>query len=182
MDSALQAGVQHIIYSTWGSCEKLTGGKLSSAHDRKYFSGSLDGALLFEHDIYNERLIGKHDIEQYIRSNENKLKSASFIGAGWYLEYFLDKDSAELFGGFPLMSDSDGYLTYRLPYYGGNGEVPFVDISHDFGDVVHGMLLDPERWNGRIIHAISEMVTQQDVCQIFESCEWLLFNVTYHSC
>ncbi|KAK7701713.1 hypothetical protein SLS64_010161 [Diaporthe eres] len=58
-------------------------------------------------------------------------------------------------GGFPFNQDGEGYVTLLFPWWGGTDEIPFVSITEDFGDFVHGMLLAPEKYHGQFIQAIS---------------------------
>ena len=58
------------------------------------------------------------------------------VSPGWYMENFLDKDVASLFGGLPYFPDEDGYLTLNWPHWGGNDQVPLAAIGADFGDEV----------------------------------------------
>lgn len=109
----------------------------------------------------------KYKIEQYARSIEC-FETVSFICAAWFLENFLIKELAPVFGGFPHSPDSEGYLTFVAPNWGGNEEVPFISISDDFGDIVHGMFLDPVRWNGQVIHGCSDICSFEDVVSNFE--------------
>jgi hypothetical protein len=98
----------------------------------------------------------KYKIEQYARQLE-AFQSFVPIGAGWFLENFLGQEVAPVFGGFPHFPDSEGYLTFRVPYWGGEENVPWLSISDDFGDIVQGIFLDPSRWNGHFVHGVSDM-------------------------
>ncbi|KAI1919066.1 hypothetical protein LOZ12_002023 [Ophidiomyces ophidiicola] len=143
-DAAAEAGVKHIIFSSGPSCTELTGGKVRmKAMDMKY------------------------KIEQYIR-NKSVFETVSFIGAAWFLENFLAKEVAPIFGGFPHEVDSDGFLTFVVPRWGGKEDVPFISMSDDFGDIVHGMFLDPMQWDGCIVHGCSDICSFDDVVATFE--------------
>lgn len=109
----------------------------------------------------------KFKIEQYARSN-GQFETASFIGAAWFLENFLSKDIAAVFGGFPHIPDAEGYLTFVAPKWGGNEDVPFISMSDDFGDIVQGMFLDPAQWKGQVIQGCSDICSFEDVASQFE--------------
>lgn len=98
----------------------------------------------------------KFKIEQYAKSLDI-FQTLVPICSGWFLENCLDKAIAPVFGGFPHFPDSEGYLTFRTPHWGGMQQVPWLSISDDFGDLVQGIFLDPERWNGHLVHAVSDL-------------------------
>jgi hypothetical protein len=81
---------------------------------------------------------------------------------------FSVKEIAPFFGGFPHLLDSEGYLTFVAPKWGGKEEVPFVSISEDLGDIVHGMFLDPVRCNGKVVHGCSDICSFGEVTSQFE--------------
>ncbi|KAL9125174.1 MAG: hypothetical protein Q9217_005584 [Psora testacea] len=76
-----------------------------------------------------------------------------------YLENFMSKELAHCVGGFPHHKDSEGYITYRAPQWGGREDVPWIAIAQDFGDLVHGIFLNPEKWAGQNIQALSEIAS-----------------------
>ncbi|EEP79375.1 conserved hypothetical protein [Uncinocarpus reesii 1704] len=148
VDAAAEEGVRHFIFSSATNCTELTGGKVRmKAMDSGYTV--------------------KNKIEQYAR-NIDKFETASFINAAWYLENFLAKEVAPIFGGFPHQVDDEGYLTFAVPKWGGNEDVPFISMSDDFGDLVQGMFLDPQRWNGSVVHGCSDICTFDDLVAAFE--------------
>lgn len=81
------------------------------------------------------------------------------------MENFLDKDVASLFGGLPYFPDEDGYLTLNWPHWGGNDQVPLAAIGADFGDYVHGVFLQPERYNGMFIQGFSQPRSLGDIAK-----------------
>ncbi|KAF7179597.1 hypothetical protein CNMCM7691_008645 [Aspergillus felis] len=144
VDAAAEAGIRHFIFSTGPDCYKLTGGKIKmNAADMK------------------------HKVEQYA-STIDRFETVSFICAAWFLENFLIKEIGPLFGGFPHVPDSEGYLTFVAPKWGGKEETPFISISDDFGDIVQGMFLDPVRWDGQVIHGCSDICSFDHVVSAFE--------------
>ena len=70
----------------------------------------------------------KHKIELYARQL-GAFDTVVPIGAGWFLENFLSKEVAPVFGGFPHFPDEEGYLTFRVPYWGGEEHVPWLSIT-----------------------------------------------------
>lgn len=108
----------------------------------------------------------KYKTEQYIKSL-GKFKTVIPIGPAWFLENFLSKEVAPVFGGFPWFPDESGRLTFSCPYWGGKEDVPWVSMSDDFGDIVHGALLDPEAWNNHFIHGLSDVRSFPEVMSDF---------------
>jgi hypothetical protein len=96
----------------------------------------------------------KYKIEQYIRQL-GKSQTFTPIIAAWLLENFLNQEVAPITGGFPHFFDEEGYLTFRMPRWGSENQVPFLSVVEDFGDIVHGIFLDPEKWNGRVVQGVS---------------------------
>lgn len=71
-------------------------------------------------------------------------------------------------GGFPFVADDEGYLTLRVPRWGGNDEIPFISIIEDYGDLVHGVFLAPEKYNGRLLQGISSSATPEQLVSDFQ--------------
>jgi hypothetical protein len=46
--------------------------------------------------------------------------------------------------------------------------VPFIAIADDFGDIVHGIFLDPESWNQKLVQGVSDIKSFKDVISDFE--------------
>ena len=109
----------------------------------------------------------KYKIEQYARQ-PRKFHTVTPINAAWYMENFLSREAAPIFGGFPYFPDEDGYLTFRVPNRGGDNKAPFVSIGADYGDIVHGIFLDPGRWNGHVVHGLSDIRGFDEVVGDFE--------------
>ena len=59
-------------------------------------------------------------------------------------------------------------MTLRVPNWGGNNEIPFIGIGADFGDLVHGVFLSPEEYNGHLIQGISFSATAEAFVGEFE--------------
>ncbi|KAF3481937.1 uncharacterized protein GIQ15_04696 [Arthroderma uncinatum] len=108
VDAAAQAGVQNFVFSSGPPCTEMTGGK-----------------------VRMKAMDMKNKIEQYAKQL-GKFQTIIPINAAWYLENFLVKEVAPVFGGFPHFPDEEGYLTYRVPNWGGDNKVPFLSITDDY--------------------------------------------------
>lgn len=93
------------------------------------------------------------------------------------MENAFDPKYTAAFGGFATTPDADGFLTYRVPAMGNDPEsVPWLAVADDYGDFVHGVFLDPERWNGRYIHGVSESASFAGLTAKFQKREYLPEN------
>ncbi|OGM47878.1 nmrA-like family protein [Aspergillus bombycis] len=143
VDSAVAAGVKHLVFSSGPPCTEMTNGR-----------------------VRMKAMDMKNKIENYAKTLES-FETFTPIGAGWFLENFLGKEVAPMFGGFPHFTDDDGYLTFKVPYWGGDEHVPWLSISDDFGDIVHGIFLDPGRWNGHFVHGVSDIRSFEQIVADF---------------
>lgn len=89
--------------------------------------------------------------------------------AGWYFENFRVAPLAQAFGGFPLFEDNEGYMTWKIPHWGGPDRVPWISVADDYGDMVHGVFLDPEKWKGKKLQGVSDISSFGDMVQDFEN-------------
>ncbi|KAL2359700.1 hypothetical protein RJZ56_007445 [Blastomyces dermatitidis] len=144
IDGAIEAGVKHIVFSSGPPCTEMTGGK-----------------------VRMKAMDMKNKIEHYIRST-GKFSTASFICAGWYLENFLSKEVAPVFGGFPHFPDPEGYLTFKAPMWGGMEDVPWLSMTDDYGDIIHGLFLEPEKWDDHVIHGVSDIRSFDELVGAFQ--------------
>ncbi|KAM4057801.1 nmrA-like family protein [Hirsutella rhossiliensis] len=143
VDAAFEAGVQYFVYSGLASATLTTHGAVSSeGFDEKYAVGEYAKIRGF--------------------------KSVVIVSAGWYMENNLVREFAAEMGGFPFDVDDEGYLTFRAPRWGGTDEVPFISMEDDYGDLVHGVLLAPELYNGRFIHGISDKAKCEKMVSEFQ--------------
>ncbi|OOF90612.1 hypothetical protein ASPCADRAFT_178837 [Aspergillus carbonarius ITEM 5010] len=142
ISSAAAAGIQHLVYSSGIPVFELTNGALS-----------IPGLDL------------KSKVEQY--ANTQPFQTITPIIAAWFMENWLEPSYADLFGGFPLVPDSDGYLTYKTPLWGGKEDFPWISMTDDFGDLVHGVFLNPGRWNRRVVQGVSEVVSSGGLVEVF---------------
>ncbi|RDA95131.1 hypothetical protein CP533_1864 [Ophiocordyceps camponoti-saundersi (nom. inval.)] len=144
VDAAVDAAVQHLVFSSGPPCVAMTEGRVNM-----------------------KAMESKYQIEQYARKLGH-FKTLTPINAAWYLENFLDQQVAPIFGGFPYIPDEQGYLTFRVPNWGGTNEVPFVSVGDDYGDIVQGIFLHPERYSGRVIQGASFIVSFEQLIGAFE--------------
>lgn len=103
----------------------------------------------------------KYIVAEYAKAKG--FKSAVNVGTGWYMENHFNPEVAGLLGGLPYTEDEDGYLTLAMPNWGGDNTIPFVSIGDDYGDIVHGVLLDPETYNGQFVQGFSELATPEEL-------------------
>ncbi|SPO06691.1 uncharacterized protein DNG_09384 [Cephalotrichum gorgonifer] len=143
VDAAAEAGVKVFVYSGMESVEKMTGGKMSSKN--------------FEE---------KYGVAEYAKTKG--FESVINLSPGMYMENFLVSELAPVFGGFPVAPDEEGILNYVHPRWGGNEEQPMIGIEADYGDLVHGILLNPAKYNNRLVQAISESRSAEDTAKDFQ--------------
>lgn len=86
---------------------------------------------------------------------------------GSYFENFTNQDMAPVFGGFPFIPSEDGTLVWRSPKWGGKEDVPHIAITDDFGDIVHGIFLNPEQWSGKLVQGVSDIRSFEEVMNDF---------------
>ncbi|KAK2749912.1 hypothetical protein FQN57_005329 [Myotisia sp. PD_48] len=144
VEAANECSVEHFLYSSGPPVSQLTNGELSL-----------------------DMMDSKYKIEQVARNSPN-IGHVTVFNAGWYYENLADPQMADFIGGFPFNADDEGYLTLRLPLTGGDERAPFISIQEDYGDLVHGVLLEPEKWAGKLIQGISDMSSFSDLPSIFE--------------
>lgn len=163
IDAIQGAGVEHIVYSSLPPSSLLTSGEVPMAT----FDGMFPphppphpGPKPLIPLLYVE----KYKLQQYI-SNSCNFATASFIQAAWYFDNF---KYADFSGGFPFVPGADGVYTLRYPSCGPN--LPLVAIENDFGDWVHGILLEPEAWNGKVVQGSSAIMSYQEMVERFETC------------
>ncbi|KAF1995503.1 NAD(P)-binding protein [Amniculicola lignicola CBS 123094] len=144
VDAAVEAGVEVFVYSGMASATEATKGKIPvTAFD------------------------AKHEIGEYAKST-GAFKSVGIVSAGWYYENFLIAEMCPIFGGFPHVPTDDGSFVFRVPRWGGKEDVNFISISDDFGDIVHGVFLEPERYNGVLVQGVSDIASFDGVTAAFE--------------
>lgn len=94
------------------------------------------------------------------------------IGAtlGWYFENFITAEFAKAFGGFPLFPDNEGIYTLNCPQLkvGGGGKIQHVAMGDDFGEMVHGLFLDPLKYKNQIVQCLSDSFTFEEMIEVFK--------------
>ncbi|RSL96840.1 hypothetical protein CDV31_013306 [Fusarium ambrosium] len=143
VDAAVEAGVKYFVYSGLASASRITNGAVS--------------CLCFDE---------KEDIAKYAHSQPS-LQSI-VINPAYYMENFNVKEWAAYLGGLPFTEDSEGYYTLSWPLWGGSNEVPLIAIERDFGDIVHGALLNADKLSGKTIQAISQSKALEEIPADFE--------------
>ncbi|KAF5549227.1 hypothetical protein FNAPI_8047 [Fusarium napiforme] len=142
VDAAAEAGVRHFVYSGMASASETTGGA-----------------------VPNKAFDMKHAVGEYAKGKG--FETVNIVSPGWYMENHLVEDFAPALGGFPFTTDEEGYLTLRVPGWGGNEEIPFISIGDDYGDLVHGIFLDPKKYNGCLVQGISASETTEKLVSEF---------------
>lgn len=80
------------------------------------------------------------------------------------MECWGEESFCRVWGGFPWYSeDTNQTVVLAVPPYGGDGRMPWVSLNDDFGDIVHGIFLDPQETHGKHVQAISQMIQFQDL-------------------
>ncbi|KAH7011457.1 hypothetical protein EDB80DRAFT_891270 [Ilyonectria destructans] len=144
VDAAVEAGVRHFVYSGMESASKITKGA-----------------------VPNKAFEEKHDIGEYAKS-KGVFETVNIVSPGWYMENHLVEEVAPVMGGFPFVADDEDYLTLRVPRWGGNDEIPFISIIEDYGDLVHGVFLTPDKYNRRLVQGISSSATPEQLVSDFQ--------------
>ncbi|KAH6980631.1 hypothetical protein BKA56DRAFT_616474 [Ilyonectria sp. MPI-CAGE-AT-0026] len=103
------------------------------------------------------------------KASKGQVPNLAFDGCpGEYMENFFIEAIAPIFGGFPYVQDDEGFLTFHVPAWGGNEQVPYLCMNRDYGDIVHGVFLNPEEYDRKFVQAFSEPRTHHDVTNTFE--------------
>ncbi|WAO92333.1 NmrA domain-containing protein [Fusarium falciforme] len=145
IDAAVKSGVKHAVHASLPAASKLTNGKVP--------------VLAFD---------DKAAISEYLLE-PGRFQTASILSAGWFLENAFDPKYTAAFGGFATIPDAERFLTYRVPAMGNDPEsVPWLAVADDYGDFVHGVFLDPERWNRQYIHGVSESASFAELTAKFQ--------------
>ena len=159
VDAAIEAGVEVLVYSGFNSAKEITNGKVANP--------AFDGTYLWNDHVPRLTTADKHAIGEYAKST-GAFKSVVLASPGDYFENFTHADLAPVFGGFPYIPSEDGTLVFRSPKWGGKEDVPFISISDDYGDIVHGIFLEPENWNGKLVQAVSDIKSWDLTISAFE--------------
>lgn len=90
------------------------------------------------------------------------------MSPSWYFENFLVQEMAPIFGGFPFITAEVGTLVFRAPLWAGKEDVPFIAIGDDYGDLVHGVFLNPGKWDGKLVQGVSDVMSLDEVTGAFQ--------------
>ena len=87
------------------------------------------------------------------------------------MDIFRRQDYAQAIGGFPYFPDDDGFRTLHVPQWGADTDMPlpWISLEDDYGDVVHGIFLEPENYDGQVIPVVSDIRTYPEVVETLQS-------------
>ncbi|KOS42295.1 hypothetical protein ACN38_g6804 [Penicillium nordicum] len=141
------ATVKHLIYSSAVSTSGYSGGVVKAKTTEM-----------------------KSEIERYA-VNTGYFETFCPVYAGFYMELFASKDMARVFGGFPFFPDENGVTTLCTPRWGTEKDMPagWISVNEDFGDIVHGVLTEPEKYHKKGVEALSDACSFPDVASCFQS-------------
>lgn len=84
------------------------------------------------------------------------------------MECFLFDTFVDAFGGFPWHPNPEtGDLVFTTPPYGGKGDMPWLSVENDLGDIVHGIFLDPMRYDKVLVQATSQQITMPGLAKSY---------------
>jgi hypothetical protein len=46
--------------------------------------------------------------------------------------------------------------------------VPFLAVAGDYGDIVHGVLLEPQNWSGQYVDAVSQSMSFEEMTATYQ--------------
>ncbi|CAG9993030.1 unnamed protein product [Clonostachys byssicola] len=145
VDAAVKAGVKHVVHASLPPASKLTNGKIP----------------VYSFD--DKRAISDYALAQ------DEFQTVTLVNAGWFLENAFDPAYETVFGGLATKVDEEGFYTWKCPSMGNDPElVPWLSVTDDYGDFVHGVFLDPQRWNKKVIHAVSESLSFAGMAASFQ--------------
>ncbi|KOS36730.1 hypothetical protein ACN38_g12508 [Penicillium nordicum] len=137
VDAAQRQGVQAFIYAGLPEVSKITHGTINIKTN-----------------------FHKNNISDYAR--QAGFRTTVNVNVGWMMENFWNPAYEIAFGGFARLEDSEGYLTIHLFPMGNAPEsTPFTSVRDDYGDIVHGVFLDPETWDKQTVWAVSQPLSFQ---------------------
>ncbi|PLN80794.1 NmrA family protein [Aspergillus taichungensis] len=148
IDAMIEAGtVKHLVYSSFIDSSAFTNGQ----------------AGIIAADM-------KAKIERYAKDS-GYFETVCPLYQGWYMDIFRRQDYARALGGFPYFPDDDGFRTLRVPQWGADKDMalPWISLEDDYGDVVHGIFLEPENFDGRVIPVVSDIRTYPEVVELLQS-------------
>lgn len=147
VDAAAEAGVQNLVYSSGADTETLTNGA-----------------------VYCRMMMNKNKTLKHAQTRP-EFTTVISVDCGWYLESFLSEEFVSALGGFPLIPDAEGYLTLSVPHWGNTPErIPLTAVAEDYGDIVHGVFLDPGKHHAvKLVQAVSDVASYEEIARVFEA-------------
>lgn len=143
VDAAQKHGVQVFIYAGLPEVSKITNGTINISTN-----------------------FHKNNIAEYAR--QAGFRSSVTVNVGWMMENFWNPAYEKAFGGFARLEDSEGYLTINLFAMGNTPEsTPFTSVRDDYGDIVHGVFVDPEPWHQQTVWAVSQPLGFQGFAEAY---------------
>ncbi|CAG9994362.1 unnamed protein product [Clonostachys byssicola] len=145
LHTAAAVGIKHVVHASLPAATKLTQGRVPMVNWD-------DKAAISEYALKNKQF-----------------STATILSAGWFLENSFDPKYAASFGGFAMIKDDDGFYTWKTPPMGNDPEsVPFLAVADDYGDFVHGVFLNPQKWDRKYVHGVSESLSFTDMTAAFQ--------------
>ncbi|KAJ5130688.1 uncharacterized protein N7515_006727 [Penicillium bovifimosum] len=146
LDAAQAAGTAHVVYSSGANVNRATNGRIHiPGFDCKSYAA-------------------EYAQQRGYFTTFTPLLPASFM------ECWMDESFCKTWGGFPWFGE-DGHdkngVVLSAPPYGGDGRMPWVSLQDDFGDIVHGIFLNPTQYHHRPVQAISGMIRYEDLAKAF---------------
>jgi nucleoside-diphosphate-sugar epimerase len=143
IDAAIRQCVKYFVFSGLPQSNRLTNGEVA--------------ILSFDNKSAIANYGRKAGFEAFVEVN-----------CGWAMDIFFMEAYAKAFGGFATIPDSEGFLSLKVfPMSNDPEQIPWTSVRDDYGDAVHAVLLDPPKYANRIIWAISEATSLQDVVDIY---------------
>ncbi|RAH51238.1 NmrA/HSCARG family protein [Aspergillus brunneoviolaceus CBS 621.78] len=139
IDAAEEAGVPHVVYSSGPSITNATKGR-----------------------IHLEGFETKYHVEQYARAKS--FKTFTPVLCASFMECFFYEPFSDAFGGFPWTPNpKTGDIVFSTPPYGGRGDMPWVSVEDDVGDIIHGIFLNPSEYDRVLVQVTSQQITMPDI-------------------
>ncbi|KKK12926.1 hypothetical protein AOCH_000471 [Aspergillus ochraceoroseus] len=157
LDAAEAAGVQHIVYSSAASPHRATKGRIN-----------LTG---FDYKTY---------AEEYARSEKSFTTFTAVLPAS-FMECWTQECFCQIWGGFPWYRNGQKEVVLAVPPYGGDGRMPWISVQDDLGDIVHGIFLNPQRYDQKQVQAISQLIKLEDMAKELTKGELLLRTIPWPS-
>ncbi|KJZ76893.1 hypothetical protein HIM_03770 [Hirsutella minnesotensis 3608] len=144
MGAVFEAGVQLFMFRGLASAGPASQGKmLIKSSDEKYVTGEYAKCRGF--------------------------KSAVIISAGIYMDEFTEKEFTRIIGGFPQITDDEGYRTLPLSMGAGRAGSPWFPSKMTLAIMCMVCCSNPEHYNSQLVQALSTLITPQEtVVQVFE--------------